>query len=278
MRIFITGGLGFIGGHLIKAIKEMLPDAEYVIYDLKDGNDILDYEDLLEAMTGASAVVHLAALINVIESKEQPTEYFQTNVMGTLNVIKAAKELKIEKIVYASSAACYESSSSPYALTKYFGELMPQALNFQGDYISLRFFNIYGPGQDVERKALIPSVVNKLSKNEPITVYGEGTQTRDYIHVNDVARSIICALTLKHSLGTRVFDIGTGKEFSVISIINLIASSMLKEPKIVYENSTSKGVGRSKASVWEAQTYLRFMSSIDVMTGIKKLIKENHYV
>lgn len=218
MRVVITGGAGFIGSHLAR---HWSGRAEVLVLDnLRTGKqdnlagveaefrkgDIRDAKAVEVALTGADIVFHLAAMVSVPESVEQPLECVRDNVMGTLNVLEAARR-NGSRVVFASSAAVYGDNpevpkreemlpepKSPYAITKLDGE---QYLSFYADHHGLsaaavRFFNVFGPGQNPygPYASAVPVFIDRALRGEAITLFGDGTQTRDFIHVSDIVGAL----------------------------------------------------------------------------------------
>ena len=226
MRIFITGGAGFIGIHLCKKLLELNHDV--TVYDNFSNSlrenfdseinqkvtviscDILDISKLVTSMQNHDVVIHLAAQISVPESIKNPKLTFDVNVNGTQNVLESCEKNKISKIIVASTAAVYqnvsektilnESSvtepSSPYGSSKLEMENMindfTQTHNVNA--IILRLFNVYGIGQSPEYAGVITKFLSDIKSNNSLTIFGDGSQTRDFVHVNDVVSAIILSI------------------------------------------------------------------------------------
>ena len=228
-KMLVTGGAGFIGSHVVELLVSEKFDV--VVFDnLTTGNfkkikkfpvefiegDIRNFENLTNAFENVDTVFHLAAAISVPESLEKPKEYVDINVNGTLNVIKAAKKCKVRRVVFSSSAAIYGDEPSlpktedmppcllsPYALTKLDGEIfleMYESKTFSA--VALRYFNVFGPRQDADSPyaAAIPKFINQALINKDIGVFGDGTQTRDFIYVKDVAKANLHAAKIEPGL------------------------------------------------------------------------------
>lgn len=200
MKVLITGHRGFIGSHLTHYLR----DFDIVGYDLVDGNDILDLKKLKKVK--CDVVIHLAAKCVVGESWEKPAEYFRTNIEGTANVLSLGK-----RVILASSCAAGTPDTSPYGLSKLACEML-------NPYLSLRLANVYGKGQNKKHGRVIDNFMLGALKGE-ITVYGDGSMKRDYIHVSDVCDGIRKAL---ESDATGVIGIGTGKLTSTLELANMI--------------------------------------------------------
>lgn len=244
-KIVITGGAGFIGSHIAE---ELYRDNEVIILDnLSTGKleniesflnnraarlirgSVTDHALLQSIFQGVDYVFHQAAVTSVPRSLAEPSYVNEVNIQGTLNVLLAARDNKVKKVVYASSSSVYGDSPglpqketlpanplSPYAVTKLAGELYCNVFN--GVYglatICLRYFNVYGPRQDPDSQyaAVIPIFMKKLLSHEPPVIYGDGEQVRDFVFVKDVAQANILAAA---SNATGPANVGAGKTTSV---------------------------------------------------------------
>lgn len=242
-KVLVTGGAGFIGSQIVDALVARGDDV--IIYDSlvarqhhinKSGYfvhaDVRDLGALIAAMQGVDTVFHLAALPRVQHTIDEPHETFHVNVVGTLNVLEAARKLKVRRVIFSSSGAVYgaqeevpfvetmpEMSQSPYGTHKYFGEkLMHQYAWLYGvETVSLRYFNVYGPRLDPNGAyALVVGAFLRMAKEgKPITITGDGTQTRDFIHVSDIVRANLLAADSGKVGKGEILNIGFGKESSV---------------------------------------------------------------
>jgi UDP-glucose 4-epimerase len=256
MRILITGGAGFIGRHIAEHFHDR---AEVRVLDnLRSGfrsnlsglecqlivGSILDCDLVREAMKGVDFVFHLAAMVSVQESVQKANECAEINSGGTAIVLEEAARARAKKLIFSSSAAIYgdnptiptiESMSaepkSPYATSKCEGERQCRSLTNQGRLatVSLRYFNVFGPYQNPrsEYAAVVPAFIEKAIRNKPITIFGDGRQTRDFIYVKDVvAANAFFALK---SPATGVFNIACGRQLTIndlaLTICNLTKSS-----------------------------------------------------
>lgn len=249
MKILVTGGSGFIGSHVVEHYQNK---AEVVVLDnLRSGHrknlaglncrfiegSILDRQLVDEAMVGADYVFHLAALVSVPESMSLPEETANINVHGLLNVLESARTHRVKKLCFASSAAVYGENPvqpkvetmapdprSPYAITKLDGEYYCGLFAREGwlPTACLRFFNVFGPRQDPNSAyaAAVPIFLHRARNNEPVTIYGDGGQTRDFIYVKDIVGAL--AFTAEtESLGG-VFNAGYGSAITVGELVNEI--------------------------------------------------------
>lgn len=195
MKVLLTGGDGFIGSRL----HELYSEIDWLVYDIKRGLDVLDLETLREKARGCDVIVHLAAKIDQAESVRYSAYYYLHNIEGTRNVAKVAFEQR-KLLVFASSSAAKDWNVNPYALSKWVGEKLVGMLY---DHCILRLFNVYGPGDRPD--TVIPTFIKRVKTRHPITIYGNGYQTRDFIHVDDVCRAIAMGLN-----GEWRDEVGTG--------------------------------------------------------------------
>ena len=276
MRLLITGGAGFIGSHLVEHFHD---SAEVVVLDnLRSGHrrnldgldhrfiegSVTDPAAVAEAVDGVDVVFHLAAMISVPESMERPRECVEINNLGLLHVLEAAARAKVRKIVLASSAAIYGDNptvpktedmlpepKSPYAITKLDGEFYLEMFHREGrlDSASLRFFNVFGPRQDPASAyaAAVPIFIRKALANEDLTIFGDGEQTRDFIHVKDIVAALAHVAARPDLHGS--YNVGYGRSMTVkqlaADIIRLAGSSS----RIVHQPERPGDVKHSRAAI-----------------------------
>ena len=238
-------------------------------------------------MMGTDYVHHLAALVSVPESVEKPEECYEINIKGLINVLDASKEYGIKKIVLSSSAAIYGENpispktvdlkpdpKSPYGETKLEGEslLNNYNLNFGLGATSLRYFNVFGPRQDPRSQyaAAVPIFVEKALKNKPLVIYGDGSQTRDFIFVKDVVKANVLAATNTYANG--VFNVATGQAISINEIAKLVLSETGSKSEIIYEMERPGDIKHSLASIETTKSELNFEPEYDLMKGLKETI------
>lgn len=263
MKAVVTGGAGFIGSHLCELlisegievvaldnlsggrqrnIEHLLPQTGFQFHCV----DIRDRKMLAPFFEGVDWVFHLAALADIVPSIEQPREYFEVNVDGTFNVLEAAKKADVKRFVYAASSSCYGLATTfptpefapimpqyPYALTKYLGEEL--VMHWQQVYklpaLSLRLFNVYGPRARTSGTygAVFGVFMAQKLHDKPLTVVGDGRQTRDFTFVTDVANAFYMAA--KSDLVGKIFNVGSGGHYSINRIVELLDSEVTYIPK-----------------------------------------------
>ncbi len=247
MKFLVTGGAGFIGSHLCDLLIE--DDHEVIaIDDLSNGQesnlhediqftkgDIRDFSLLQSLSQDCDAIFHQAAVADIQISLSQPKLVNQVNIGGTLNVLEAARRNDIPHVVFASSSSIYGEAKppiseetrpdpkSPYALTKLVGEhyLRIYAQIYGINCVALRYFNVYGPRQ--KPGPVIPSFISRAKSGEPLFIYGDGSQTRDFVYVKDVACANLAALSLT---GFHTLNIGTGQPITVSELADMVVKGV----------------------------------------------------
>jgi len=302
LRVLVTGGAGFIGSHLVKALVKAGHQVR-VLDNLSTGSienladvldaiefvrgDVRDYGVVESAVRGVDAVVHLAALIDVAESVEKPDLYFDVNVRGTYNVVKASKN--VSTFVFASSSAVYGDPirvpipedhplmpKSPYAASKISGEAFVQAFANQYGFrpVILRLFNVYGPKQSRAYAGVIIEFIRRVSRGEPPVIFGNGEQTRDFVHVSDVVEAVM--LSLRNEGARGVFNIGSGEGVTINRLAHLILELMSREDlRPIYAPPRLGDIRHSIADITRARKELGFEPKIGLEVGIKELIRHN---
>lgn len=296
MKILITGGAGFIGSHVTRYLlakghtltildtlstgkRDNVPNCTFIEADIRE------FEPLEEAMEGIDVVIHLAALVSAPESVKQPELARFINELGSQNVLRAAHEAKVKKVVLASSAAVYgivpetptkeehqKEPATPYAETKLRMEEHAQKYLDAGiETCCLRFFNVYGPGQDPKSSyaAVIPAFITRALNNKPLVIYGDGEQTRDFIYVEDIARALEMALTK----GIGEFNIATGTEVSLNTLAELIISLAGSESITQHAEAREGDPRTSHADTTKAKEELGFEATTRLEEGLQKTIE-----
>ena len=298
-RAVVTGGAGFIGSHLVDALIAKGYDVD-VIDNLSAGKkehvnpdailhvvDIRNLEEISPIIKGADYVFHFAALPRVQYSIENPIETNEVNVTGTLNVFSAAQKGGVSRVVYSASSSAYgdqetmplheEMSAeplSPYGLQKYIGEQYARLFHvvYGLSTVSLRYFNVYGPRFDPEGAYAL--VIGKFLKQRtdgvPISITGDGEQTRDFTHVRDVVRANILAAESPSVGNGEVINIGAGRNVSINRIAQLIGGEIVYVPARLEPKHTL-------ASNERALKLLRWKPEIQVEEGIAELLRESGF-
>jgi len=294
MRFLVTGGAGFIGSYVAEKLKEK---GEVIILDnmsvgkeenIPEGcklirGDIRNMDEVLKSMEGVSIVLHNAAFVSIRGSFEKIRDDIDINCTGTLNVLNAAVKAGVKKIIFASSMAVYGEpekvktketdraiSNSPYGMSKLRGEMYCKLFKeeYGIDYSILRYFNTYGTKQTPSPYVgVMTTFINQALEKKPLTVFGEGNQTRDFVWVEDVADANVMAVFSKK---TGTYNIGSGKEVSVNEIANKIIEVIGGE-KTFLEKSKGE-IDRICADITKAKENLGFSPKGDVLQKIPEII------
>lgn len=300
MKILVTGGLGFHGAHLAKHLlhkghdvtlfNTLSPNSESRLdfFDVKPKiiwGSVADKELVHKSVAGQDTVFHLAARINVDESIQDPVAFFDANITGTINVLEAVRANQ-NRLIYASTCAVYGVTPgvavvkedaelrpySPYAASKAAADRICFSYfkTYGTDVAIARPFNIYGEGQKEKQfGALIAILINKALQGENLKVFGDGSQTRDYMNINDLVRAYELILDSKNTAG-EVFNLGTGVETSVKDIAEYIAKKL--GVGIEYGPARAGEVARFVADVNKLKEW-GFSSSINIWEGIDRYIE-----
>jgi UDP-glucose 4-epimerase len=297
-KILITGGAGFIGSHIVD---KLAPDNDVTILDNLSGGslnhleksmnrikfikgDILDKELVKNLVRKAEYVFHLAALVSVIRSLQEPEPYTKVNIEGTVNLLEACRNVNIKRFIYSSSAAIFGDSQylpvdenhplnpkSPYAVSKLAAE--KYTLAYYHSYglpaVALRYFNIYGPRQDTSDYANVLSIfLRKFKARQPVTIYGDGEQTRDLIFVQDAVTANILAALNPKAVG-EVFNIATGKVTTINKVAKMVRQVTGWDGQINYTAARPGEIIHSRASIKKAERLIGFHPEIVPEQGFK---------
>jgi UDP-glucose 4-epimerase len=298
MKILVTGGSGFIGSHAVEHYQDL---AEVVVLDnLRTGHrrnldhlkcrfvegSILDASLVDEVMRGVDYVFHLAALVSVPESMSQPAETVSINILGLLNVLESARKHGVKKLCFASSAAVYGENPaqpkvetmgpdprSPYAITKLDGEYYC-GLYARERWLStacLRFFNVFGPRQDPNSAyaAAVPIFLQRARNNEPITIYGDGGQTRDFIYVKDIVGALAFAAETPGVEG--VFNAGYGTALTIGELVREILQLTGSRSEIRHEPVRAGDIRHSTSDAAKLRA-AGWIPLFDVASGLREIV------
>jgi len=287
MRVFVTGGAGFIGTHLCKKLaslhnvtvydnfsnskKENFPVMENVTLIV---GDILDNSKLFDSMKNHDVVIHLAAKTDVVDSIHNPDNTFQTNVQGSQNVLDSCKFNHISKIIVSSTAAVYQNSNnsvdeaspirplSPYGQSKL--DMEKITIQSKINYSILRLFNVYGNGQTT---GVITNFEKNILENKPLTIFGDGKATRDFIHIDDVIDGI--SLSIKSTSG--IYNIASGTGTSISNLAKLFIQLSGKNSEIIYKSARTGEIIYSVGNITKSQEELGFYTKISLNSGLSIL-------
>lgn len=266
MKYLILGSSGFIGRHLMEALDNA------VGYDLKAGQDIRDFKQLYSYMKGVDVVVHLAAQTSIANAWDDPKELYSHNIQGTANVIQAAIKAKVKKVLYASSASVYQPTANPYSVSKFTDEQLFETHKDQLKSLGMRFMNVYGKGQNKAYGTAIPTFYEGIKKGKGIKIYGDGKQTRDYIHVDDIVRFIQKAINTNNKQQHMVLDVGTGKSISVNKLVEMY-QKLIHKTKVKHIPAR-KEVKHSKANTYNQIEVFDFKPLISLEEGLRRVVEE----
>lgn len=296
MRFVVTGGAGFIGSHLSRFLVR-LGHSVIVIDNLHRGNtdnltnindklefynvDILDFARMKELVKNSDGIFHEAALTSVPESFLKKEKYFEINVGGTENIFKIANEFGV-KVVYASSSSVYGNTTkipiredferkpiNPYGMTKLEDEKLAENYAKTGTKIvGLRYFNVYGPGQTPDYAGVITKFYENIVKNKPPVIFGDGTQVRDFISVEDVAKANLLAMQSSFDFG--FINIGTGIATSIKDLAKTMIRLSGKQLEPIYDKLPEGDVKSSQADTTLAKHAISWQYEIPLEDGLRK--------
>lgn len=315
-RIFITGGAGFIGVNLVKYLLDR-DGYDITVYDnlltgsrlnlkkaIKESKknkrvnfvegDVLDFEKLNRSVLNHEVIVHLAAQSRVPDSIRDPKRNIEINAIGTFNVFDVARIKNADRLIYASSNAALGEQApplneempprpiSPYGAGKLFGEALSRAYfhSFGLKSASFRLANVYGPYSEYKSSVVI-KFIKRIKQGKLIEIYGDGTQTRDFIHVEDVCRSIHLLIHFpccRKNIWGEVFQIATGKETSILDLAEMIqrisGAIGLRPQGLVFKAGRRGDISRNFSDIKKANSYLGFKPSINLKKGLRDLIEQ----
>ncbi len=300
MRVLVTGGAGFIGAALANQLT--IDGHEVLVYDdLSNGEqsrlhqrilftrgDVRDIPRLWSQLDGVDCVYHLAARVSVAESLLYPTDYNRSNVDGTVSLMEAIRDAGVRRVVLASSGAVYGSQpqqpvheadrpnpDSPYAVSKFSAEEYVRTIGriWGIETVALRIFNAYGPGQPlpVSHAPVVPRFLRQALSGGSIVLFGDGTQTRDFVYISDVVAALVAAGRAQ-AVDEKVINIGGGRETSINGLVDTIEQVTGKKVARIYNGDKASGVPRLHAEISQAQRLLDYRPKVSLETGIGHMV------
>jgi len=302
MKYLITGGAGFIGSHIANTLlkngaevrildnfssgkKENLQglDVEFIEGDLRNENDVA------KAVKGVDIIFHEAAFVSVPESMEKPQECLDVNITGTSLLFESARRSGVKRVVVASSAAVYGDSEayplsedtplrqlSPYAVSKRVDEMYAELFTnqFGLEVVALRYFNVYGPRQrpDSMYAAAVPIFIRRILDNKPITIYGDGGQTRDLVNVKDVVQANLLASEHPAAAG-QIFNVCTGVETKLLDLLDILYKIFPNAPKHVHAEPRAGDIYRSIGTPKKIIDTLGFKAQVSLADGLAEAVE-----
>jgi UDP-glucose 4-epimerase len=294
MKILVTGGAGFIGSNLVPHLADLGHEV-LVLDDLSSGRpapnprpqirfrrgDFLDQATLAQCLDGSEVVIHLAAMSGVIDSVADPAACFATNVEGTFRLLEMSRRRGIKQFVNAStggailgevappiSEAMAPMPLSPYGASKLATEGFCSA--YCGSYglrcLSLRFSNIYGP-HSAHKKSVVAAFIKRALSNEPLIIYGDGTQQRDYLYVGDLVRGIAAAI---HRGATGTFQLGSGRPTSLLELIQAIEAICGRKLDVRWEPRRSAEIHSTWCDISKARTEFSYTAPTALGDGLRR--------
>ncbi len=305
-KVLVTGGAGFIGsnlteallkaGHLVRVVdnfstgkrENLAFDEVYPFFELIEG-DICNLSTCKKAMEGIEYVFHQAAIPSVQRSVEDPRGSNEANIVGTLNILVAAKDAGVKRVIYAASSSAYGDTPtlpkkeemtpnplSPYALQKLVGEEYCK-LFFQLyglETISLRYFNIFGPKQDPNSiySAVIPRFIDALLSRRPPVIYGDGEQSRDFTYIDNVVHANLLAMNVGKTQG-EVVNIACGRRVSLNQLLRILQDITGSHLPPIYEEPRRGDVRHSLADLGRAKEILNYSPRVGIEEGLRRTVE-----
>jgi len=304
MKYLVTGGAGFIGSHIVSALLEQGADVR-VLDNFSSGRrenleglrgrleihegDVRDAQQVKDAVNGVDVIFHEAAFVSVPQSMDEPQNCFDINITGTSLLFNIARKAGVMRVVVASSAAVYGDSTamplaeetplrplSPYAVSKRVDEMYAELFtgSFGFDVVALRYFNVYGPRQrpDSQYAAAVPIFIRRLLDNQPITIFGDGGQSRDLINVHDVVRANLIASEHPAAPGN-IFNICTGIETRLLDLLDVLYELFPNAPKPIFAEPRAGDIYRSLGNPQKAVDLIGFRAQVRLADGLKETVE-----
>jgi len=294
VKVIIIGGCGFVGRNLVRYFQNCETIEAISVFDNESmGNrkhitqydvnfihgDIREYEPLEAAISGCDVIIHLAADTRVMDSIENPDMNFDVNVIGTYNVLKAARHHKVKSLIFASTGGAilgeveppvredmFPQPTSPYGASKLFGEAYLSAFfhSYGISSCALRFSNVYGPGS-FHKGSVVAHFFKKILAGEPLVVYGDGTQVRDYLFIDDLAQGVINAIQSKSS---GVYQLGAGRPTSINQLIDTMRQVTDRNIDVIYKDFRAGEIYKTWCNVSKAEAEINFKAKTELQTGL----------
>ena len=303
MNFLITGAAGFLGsalanhlareGHQVRGLDDLSTgDPQALSPDVHfTRGDVSDRPKLWTLLQEVDVVYHLAARVSVPESILYPRDYNLVNVGGTVALMEAMRDVGVRRVVLASSGAVYgdlgkqplseseiPNPRSPYAVSKLAAEYYVRTIGglWGIETVGLRIFNAYGPGQHLppSHPPVVPYFLRQALRSGTLVVHGDGTQTRDYVYVDDVVSAMVAASTAPNINGL-VINVGSGKETSVRDLVRQVLEVTTGKPEVIENSQTSGGVSRMSADLSCARDKLNFRPSIKLSDGLRMTLQRD---
>jgi len=302
MKILVTGGAGFIGSHIVEALLKKGYSVR-VLDNLSTGKrenlsrvmdeidfvkgDITNIDTVQKVCEDIEGIIHLAAISSVPESIKNPEKVKSINVDGTLNILEVAKKFNIKRVVYSSSASVYGDNEeklnertklnplSPYACSKLQSEKYMELFSKKSvETICLRYFNVYGPKQNPlsNYSGVITIFINKMLKGEAPIIYGDGSNTRDFVFVEDIVNANILALE-KKDYNFKIYNIASGKSISLKNLTQLLNKLLEENLQPIYAEKRLGDILNSSSDISLAQNELGWKPKVSFEEGLKKTLK-----
>jgi nucleoside-diphosphate-sugar epimerase len=309
MNYLVTGGAGFIGSHIAQTLLER-GESVRILDNFSTGRrenvevltrqfernqlevlegDVREASHVKAAVSGVEIIFHEAAFVSVPQSMDEPQECFDVNLTGTSLLFDAARKAGVRRAVVASSAAVYGESDalplveetplqpkSPYAVSKRVNEMYAELFtnSFKFDVVALRYFNVYGPRQrpDSMYAAAVPIFARLLLDGKPVTVYGDGGQTRDLINIRDVVRANIVASEHPNAAG-KVFNVCTGVETRLLDLLEVLYDLFPNAPQTEFAAPRAGDIYRSVGSPQKALDVMGFSAQVSLEDGLKETVE-----
>ena len=303
-RYLITGGAGFIGSHLVKhvlgaggnvrVVDNLSTGSATRLNQIRDSvelvtGDLADNSVAAEVVKDVDYVLHQAAVPSVQRSVVDPVGTNRSNVTATLNLLENSRKARVRRFVYAASSSAYGDTEvlpksedmpanplSPYALQKWVGERYCKLYHelYGLETVSLRYFNVFGPGQDPysEYSAVIPKFTTKLLAQEPITVYGDGEQSRDFTYIDNVIQANLLALRAPNAPG-EVCNIGCGQRVTLNQLIQILEELLKVRTQVTYAPAKPGDVRHSLADITKATRVLGYVPETEIEEGLRKTVE-----